>query len=195
MAAAGATGLLVWGQAQQTLRGHALRTGTAHFWIGIALALVTLLWTSGRLLASPTDRPRSRAPVAGAVAVLAFALAVAQGYLGGRMTYGEGVGLDAGGQLAQSARGAARLEAALARGTDPVAAGRAAFSTAGLGCASCHGDRAQGQRGPRLAGGRHLPDFRRVHAGGLFPPTIVTDRDFAALDAYLATLGPRSDSD
>jgi mono/diheme cytochrome c family protein len=65
-----------------------------------------------------------------------------------------------------------------------------AFSTQGLGCASCHGDLAQGQRGPRLAGGAELTDFRRVHAHGLFPAAVVTAGDFDALDAYLRTLGP-----
>jgi hypothetical protein len=27
-----------------------------------------------------------------------------------------------------------------------------------------------------------------VHAGGLFPPTVVTDRDFRAINAWLSTL-------
>jgi mono/diheme cytochrome c family protein len=34
-----------------------------------------------------------------------------------------------------------------------AAAGRRAFAPTGLGCASCHGDLAQGDRGPSLAGG------------------------------------------
>lgn len=41
---------------------------------------------------------------------------------------------------------------------------------------------------PRLDGGRGLDDFRRVHAGGLFPGSVITDRDFQAIDAYLQTL-------
>jgi mono/diheme cytochrome c family protein len=89
---------------------------------------------------------------------------------------------------AQTASGAAGISSALARGVDPTQAGRQAYSVAGLGCASCHGDRAQGQRGPRLAGGVDLEDFRRVHAHGLFPPRAVADRDFAASDAWLRTL-------
>jgi hypothetical protein len=115
---------------------------------------------------------------------------IAQGYLGGRMTYHHGVGVDGGGQFRQSAIGAERLALALANGVRPAVAGRAAFADDGLGCASCHGDRAQGARGPRLAGGREVEEFRRVHAHGLFPPTVVTDRDFAAINAYLQTLGP-----
>ena len=35
-------------------------------------------------------------------------------------------------------------DAALAKGTSPAVAGKAAFSEQGLGCASCHGDLAQG---------------------------------------------------
>jgi mono/diheme cytochrome c family protein len=71
-------------------------------------------------------------------------------------------------------------------------AGKHAFSTSGLGCASCHGDQAQGQRGPRLAGGVELEEFRHVHANGLFPANVVTDADFAAIEAWLKTLGPSS---
>jgi mono/diheme cytochrome c family protein len=120
--------------------------------------------------------------------VLAVAAVLAQGYLGGRMTYDQGVGIDSGGQFAQTATGARRLDVALARGTAPAAAGRQAFARSGLGCASCHGDQAEGQRGPNLAGGRDVEEFRRVHATGLFPPSVVSDRDFAAIDAWLRTL-------
>jgi mono/diheme cytochrome c family protein len=75
-----------------------------------------------------------------------------------------------------------------------AAAGKQAFSESGLGCASCHGDLAQGNRGPSLAGGRELEEFRHVHGHGLFPAKIVTDRDFAAINAWLQTL-PRSRRD
>jgi hypothetical protein len=34
-----------------------------------------------------------------------------------------------------------------------------------------------------------LADFRHVHSHGLFPASVVTDRDFRAIDAYLKTLG------
>jgi mono/diheme cytochrome c family protein len=179
VAAAGVTGLLVWGQAQTMLRGHSFRIGTAHFWLGIGLAVVLAAMAVARWRAGTTL-------LAGAV--VATAVVVLQGYLGGRMTYDQGVGIAAAGQFAQSASGAAGLEAALARGTSEVAAGRKAFSTDGLGCASCHGDRAQGQRGPRLAGGAQLEDFRRKHADGLFPPRIVSDADFRAVDAWLRSL-------
>jgi mono/diheme cytochrome c family protein len=119
---------------------------------------------------------------------LALVAVLAQGYLGGRMTYDQGVGVDGGGEFAQTARGAKGLEVALARGTGPASAGRQAFSRSGLGCASCHGDQAQGLRGPDLAGGAELAQFRRVHGSGLFPPAVVSDRDFAAVNAWLRTL-------
>jgi mono/diheme cytochrome c family protein len=122
--------------------------------------------------------------------VLGVVAVLAQGYLGGRMTYHHGVGVDGGGQFAQTAVGAERLTLALAKGTPPAAAGRAAFAPSGLGCATCHGDRAQGGRGPRLAGGREIGEFRHVHDAGLFPRAVVGERDFAAIDAYLRTLGP-----
>jgi mono/diheme cytochrome c family protein len=104
------------------------------------------------------------------------------------MTYQDGVGIDRGGQFAQTSAGVSRLRLALAGGRSEVAAGRVAFSYAGLGCASCHGDRALGKRGPDLAGGIDLEQFRRVHATGLFPRSMVSDHDFAAIDAWLRTL-------
>jgi mono/diheme cytochrome c family protein len=122
--------------------------------------------------------------------LLALVAVLAQGYLGGRMTYDQGVGVYAGGQFAQTADGARRLGVALAKGTAPAAAGRQGFARSGLGCASCHGDQAQGLRGPSVAGGAELTQFRHVHGAGLFPPRVVTDRDFQAINAWLGTLRP-----
>jgi uncharacterized membrane protein len=187
MAAAGVTGLLVRGQAETMLRGSAHSTGSWHFWLGIALAVLLLALVLWRLRAVRSARPTHGTALL-AAGVIAVALVVAQGYLGGRMTYDDGVGIDRGGQLAQTATGTSALQVALARGQDPAAAGRAAFAASGLGCASCHGDLAQGARGPRLAGGVELTNFRRVHAHGLFPASVVTARDFDAINAYLRTL-------
>jgi mono/diheme cytochrome c family protein len=187
---AGATGLLVWGQAQTELRGRSFRLGTAHFWLGIAVTVIVLVIAGWRVLRVRQDR-HTHGGVLLAAGVLALAAVLVQGYLGGRMTYDQGVGVDAGGQYAQTGRGAARLEAALASGVSAPVAGRRAFSSSGLGCARCHGDRAQGERGPSLAGGVGLDEFRHVHGDGLFPPAVVTDRDFAAVDAWLRTLSRR----
>jgi uncharacterized membrane protein len=189
IAAAGATGLLVWGEAQTGLRGHAFRNGTAHFWLGIGLGIVVLLVGLLRHQSVRRGRPTHRPAflAAGAVALAAVSL---QGYLGGRMTYEHGVGVDAGGQLAQTGAGAKALDVALARGATPQQAGRAAFSDRGLGCARCHGDLAQGERAPRLAGGTELEQFRRVHAHGLFPRKMVSDGDFAAIETWLRSLDP-----
>jgi uncharacterized membrane protein len=186
IAAAGATGLLVWGQAQTALRGHAFRVGTAHFWIGIALG--GLLVIAALLHYWTTRRGPAPGPLLLGAGTIAVALVVVQGYLGGRMTYDDGVGVDRGGQLAQTAVGAAKLRVALAQGSDRASAGREAFSGSGLGCADCHGDLAQGSRGPDLAGGADLGGFRRVHETGLFPASMVTDADFQAIDAWLHTL-------
>jgi mono/diheme cytochrome c family protein len=188
VAAAGATGLLVWGQAQTELRGQSFRSGTAHFWIGIGLAVLVAIPAEAHAVAHWRGARRPAARVFGAVAALAVVAVVVQGYLGGRMTYEHGVGIQDGGQFAQTAVGVRRLQASLDRGASEADAGRVAFSAQGLGCARCHGDRAEGRRGPRLAGGIEIPDFRRVHDHGLFPRRVVTDRDVAAIDAWLRTL-------
>jgi mono/diheme cytochrome c family protein len=190
VALAGLTGLLVKSQAETELRGNAGRIGTVHFWLGIAIAAVVLVVAGWRWRHARADRHTHRLELiaGGTVAMIAV---LGQGYLGGRMTYHHGVGIDAGGQWAQTATGTAQLDVALSKGVPAPQAGRQAFSVQGLGCASCHGDRAQGLRGPRLAGGTELEEFRHVHADGLFPPSVVTDRDFAAINAYLATLGAR----
>jgi uncharacterized membrane protein len=183
IALAGLTGLLVRGEAQTTLRGGDLRIGTIHFWLGIVLALLVVAVVAWR---SVRSRPPSIGLFGGAI--LALVLVFAQGYLGGRMTYQHAVGVFDGGQLSQSAAGAAQLDVALSEGESPAIAGRVAFSSAGLGCARCHGDLAQGARGPRLAGGVDLEGFRGVHGHGLFPRRIVSDTDFRAIDAFLRTL-------
>jgi mono/diheme cytochrome c family protein len=184
---AGLTGLLVWGQSKTELRDGSGTLGTVHFWLGLVLAAIVLAVAGWRFRRANADRHTHGVELV-AGGVLALVAVLAQGYVGGRMTYEHGVGIDAGGQFAQTARGTTQLELALARGMPEAAAGKQAFSTAGLGCASCHGDQAQGQRGPRLAGGVELEQFRGVHARGLFPPDVVTDRDFAALNAWLQTL-------
>ena len=187
---AGATGLLVWGQAQTELRGNSFRIGTVHFWLGIVVTLIVFGVAAWRFRRVKQDRhTHGHALLAGGL--LALVAVLTQGYLGGRMTYHHGVGVDAGGQFAQTAHGVSNLEVALAKGTAPAAAGRRAFALSGLGCASCHGDQAEGLRGPSLAGGAELEEFRHVHGTGLFPPNVVTDRDFAAIDAWLQTLQRR----
>lgn len=188
IAAAGVTGLLVWGQAQTTLRGQHFRVGTAHFWLGIAVAVLALLAGADWWRTRRRDGEQHRPVAVPVIAVLIVAGVVVQGYLGGRMTYDHGVGVFDAGEHAQTAAGTAGLDVALAKGMAPATAGRMAFSAQGLGCARCHGDLAQGQRGPDLQGGREVLDFRRVHGHGLFPPKAVSDREFAAIDAWLRTL-------
>jgi uncharacterized membrane protein len=188
LAAAGITGLLVWGQAQTTLRGQHFRVGTAHFWLGIAVAIFAVAAAADWYVTRRREGARHRPAIVPIVAVLIVVGVVVQGYLGGRMTYDRGVGVFDGGEMAQTAAGVSALDVALAKGVAPATAGKLAFSAQALGCARCHGDRAQGQRGPDLAGGRELADFRRVHGHGLFPAKAVSDRDFAAIDAWLKTL-------
>ena len=188
--ASGVTGLLVWGQAQTELRGHSFRLGNAHFWLGIAVAVLAAGAAIDWYLSRRREGVHHRPVVVPVVAVLIVAGVAAQGYIGGRMTYHHGVGVDGGGQFAQTATGASQLHVAFAKGVAPVQAGGLAFSAQGLGCARCHGDRAQGMGAPALAGGRDLAEFREVHGHGLFPEKVVTDRDFAAIDAWLKTLGP-----
>ena len=184
---AGVTGLLVWGQAQTMLRGSHFTIGTIHFWLGIALAVILVLAAIVRLRTMRQGRP-THAPELLAAGAIALGAVFVQGYLGGRMTYDRGVGVASAGEFAQTGDGAKGLDVALAHGASMVTAGREAFSADGLGCARCHGDQAQGLRGPRLAGGAELEEFRHVHGHGLFPPRMVSDRDFAAVDAWLRTL-------
>jgi len=184
----GITGLLVWGQAQTMLRGTSFRIGTVHFWLGIATTLLVLILAGWRRFRVASDRHTHSVELVGG-GVIALAAVLAQGYLGGRMTYNHGVGVYDAGVFAQTATGKEKLDVALATGKPQVAAGRLAFSASGLGCALCHGDRAQGLRGPRLAGGAELADFRHVHGHLLFPQRVIDDREFAAIDAYLKTLG------
>ena len=189
VALAGATGLLVWGQSKTMLRGSHYDIGAIHFWLGIVLAVVLVGAAVVRVRTIRQGRP-THAPELLAAGTLALVAVLVQGYLGGRMTYDRGVGVASGGEFAQTGFGAKQLDAALARGVSPVQAGRTAFSAEGLGCARCHGDRAQGDRGPALAGGRELEEFRHVHGKLLFPPKMVSDRDFQAVNAWLRTLPP-----
>ncbi len=188
VATSGVTGLLVWGQAQTMLRGSHFRIGSLHFWLGIAIAVLSVAVTVDWYLSRRRDGAGHRPLVVPVLAVLIVIGVAVQGYLGGRMTYDRAVGVADGGELAQTAAGATRLELALAKGSGDAAAGKQAFSETGLGCAACHGDLAKGDRGPALAGGRDLDDFRRVHEHGLVPRAVVSDRDFAAIDAWLRTL-------
>jgi mono/diheme cytochrome c family protein len=171
------------------LRGNSFRIGTVHFWLGIATTALVLVLAGWRRFRVASDRHTHSVELVGG-GLLALLAVLAQGYLGGRMTYNHGVGVYDAGVFAQTATGESKLSVALAQGTSQVKAGREAFSASGLGCALCHGDHAQGLRGPRLAGGAELRDFRHVHAHGLFPQRVVSDRDFRAIDAYLRTLGP-----
>jgi hypothetical protein len=50
-------------------------------------------------------------------------------------------------------------------------------------------------RGPSLAGGADVADFRRVHAHGLFPRSLVSGQAFGAIDAWLRTLPRHGDGD
>jgi mono/diheme cytochrome c family protein len=188
VALSGLTGLLVWGQAQTVLRGSDFSIGSVHFWLGIAIAVLSVAVSVDWYLSRRREGEWHRPVVVPILAVLIVIGVAVQGYLGGRMTYHHAVGVFDGGELAQSASGATKLNVALANGTSQTDAGKQAFSESGLGCASCHGDLAQGDRGPSLAGGRELEEFRHVHGHGLFPARIVTDRDFAAINAWLQTL-------
>ena len=138
-------------------------------------------------------RTGATAPAFGAragVAATALLLTVAVGYVGGRMVYAQGVGVEAGGQFAQTARGASLLAAGLATNADRLALGKQAYQT-GLGCGSCHGMQAQGGSAPALAGGVELDGFRGAHEKGLFPASVVTDPMFQVLDDWLKTLADR----
>jgi uncharacterized membrane protein len=188
IAASGLTGLLVWGEAQTTLRGQDFRLGNVHFWLGIAVAVLAVAAAVDWVVSRQRNGVHHRPAIVPLLALLIVAGVAVQGYVGGRMTYEHGVGVHEGGQFAQTAVGAARLHVAEATNTPMVEAGKDAFSADGLGCARCHGELAQGLRAPPLAGGRDVEDFRGVHGHGLFPASVVTDTDFGAINAWLRTL-------
>jgi uncharacterized membrane protein len=180
------SGLLVLGSAQQTLRGATAKLVWIHLGLGVVLALSLLLlgwlwWRAGTTGATPAFGARA------GIAATALLLTVAVGYVGGKMVYGQGVGVDAGGQFAQTARGASLLAAGLATNADRVALGKQAYQT-GLGCGSCHGMEAQGGSAPALAGGVELDGFRGAHGKGLFPASVISDRMFQVVDDWLRTL-------
>src|SRR4051812_18296784 len=160
IAAAGVTGLLVWSQAQTTLRGQHFRVGNAHFWLGIAVAVLAIDAAGDWYRARRRDGPAHRPKVVPLLAVLIVVGVAVQGYLGGRMTYDAGVGVYDGGQLAQTAAGVARLDVALTEGGDHVAAGEMGLSPQGLGCGRCPRDPPPRLRAPppaRRPEGAHLP--------------------------------------
>jgi len=185
IALAGLSGLLVNGRAKTALRGADATLGSVHLYLGIVTGLVMLGLGTRRLAVWRRGDGDTFATPAGAGVVLFVAVA-AMGWLGGQMTYQQGVGISNGGELARSARGAEQLAVALASGTPPARAGQQAFQS-GLGCAACHGMQAEGRRGPPVSGGRDLRRFRRKHGQGLFPAAIVSDQQFAAINAWLAT--------
>jgi uncharacterized membrane protein len=188
VASSGLTGLLVWGEAQTTLRGQHFRLGDVHFWLGIAVAVLAVAAAADWIVSRHRNGVHHRPAIVPIVALLIVAGVAVQGYVGGRMTYEHGVGVHDGGQFAQTAVGAAKLHVAEATNRPMTEAGHDAFSAEGLGCSRCHGELAQGLRAPPLAGGRDVEDFRRVHQRGLFPASVVTDEDFAAVNAWLRTL-------
>jgi len=180
------SGLLVLGDAQKTLRGNTGDLVWIHLGLGVVLTLSLLLlgwlwWRAAVRGAEPAFGARA------GIALTALVLTVGVGYVGGKMVYAQGVGVDAGGQFAQTARGASELAAGLATSADPLPLGKQAFQT-GLGCGSCHGMDAQGGRGPALAGGIELDEFRGAHGSTLFPAGVVTDPMFQVVDDWLKTL-------
>ncbi len=180
------SGLLVLGGAQRTLRGSTGNLVWIHLGLGLVLALSLLLlgwiwWRAAAKGATPTFGARA------GIAATALLLTVGVGFVGGKMVYAQGVGVDAGGQFAQTARGASLLAAGIATNADRLALGKQAYQT-GLGCGSCHGMEAQGGRAPALAGGVELEGFRSAHDATLFPASVVTDPMFQVVDDWLKTL-------
>ena len=174
------------GRRRQTLRGSSLRVGTVHFWLGIALTLMTLVLVAWRFRRAQTDRHTHGLELL-AGGLIALVAVFAQGYLGGRMTYNSAVGVDDGGQLAQSASAPSSSTSRWPRACRPAQAGQA-FSSAGSAAraATASWPRATAARGSPAARPRGVPPRARARP---VPAAVVTDRDFAAIDAYLRTLG------
>lgn len=180
------SGLTVLQDARTTLRGGTQSLVFVHLLLGLVLTLLfaAVGWRRWRARdgsrRSVSERTVALTGLAGVVLVLVI------GYIGGRMVYIHAVGVHDGGELAQTAHGAEVGAAELARGTSAVAVGKWEFQR-GLGCASCHGMKAQGGRGPGLSGGFEVRRFEHTHGTGLFPASIVTPRLVASLEAWLRT--------
>src|SRR4051812_38950124 len=93
VALAGVTGLLVRGQAETELRGHSIRLGTVHFWLGIVLAVMLAIVAAWRRRRVTTDRHTHGLELVSG-GILALIAVLAQGYIGGRMTYNHGIGVN-----------------------------------------------------------------------------------------------------
>lgn len=174
------SGLAVLQDARTELRGHTVTLVFVH--LGLALVLTAAFLVVGWF----RWRRRASEAVVAVTGLAGVLLVVAVGYIGGRMVYIHAVGIDGGGELAQSASGAATVAVDLARHESRVAVGRWAFQH-GFGCAACHGMEAQGARGPGLSGGFDVRRFEHTHGAGLFPRRIVTPTMIAALEAWLRT--------
>jgi uncharacterized membrane protein len=174
------SGLAVLQDARTSLRGSTQMLVFVH--LGLALLLTAAFVVVGwfRWRRSVNERTVALTGLVGVVLVLVI------GYIGGRMVYIHAVGIHSGGELAQTAHGASVASADLARGESPVTVGKWLFQR-GFGCASCHGLRAQGDRGPGVSGGFDVRRFEHTHGTGLFPPTIATPSLVGALQAWLRT--------
>ena len=187
--AAGVTGLLVWGQAQTELRGTANpRRGRRTSGSGSP-------WPRRRRrgVRAPPDpaagTPRTARPAGGGL--VALVAVFVQGYLGGRMTSDHGAASTPGGGSPRPPSSAMRQDLDLSPRRHGHGRGRAAgVLGTGPGLRQLPRRPGPGARGPGLAGGREVEEFRGVHGHGLFPPAMVSDRDVAAIDAFLQTLGP-----
>jgi uncharacterized membrane protein len=174
------SGLAVFQDARTTLRGHTVTLAYVH--LALAFVLTAALAVVGFLR---WRREVSEAAVA-LTGLLGVGLVVVIGYIGGRMVYIHGVGLDSGGELAQTSAAATTVAVDLSKHESPVAVGKWAFQS-GFGCASCHGTKAQGGRGPGVSGGFDIGSFERTHGSTLFPQQIVTPQMLAAVEAWLRT--------
>ena len=167
---AGVTGLLVWGQAQTTLRGQHFRIGTAHFWLGIGRGpRGARRWRLVPVTAAGSGPPTGRSR-AGAGRLSSLGLGRA-GLPRRADDLPPGVGVFDGGQMAQTAHGAARAERRAGHGHVRGRGRQAGVLGRGPGLRAL--PRRPGPGPARPAPGRaarELEEFRRVHGHGLFPP-------------------------
>lgn len=174
------SGLTVFQDARTTLRGSTVTLSYVH------LALAFVLTASLVVVGLFRWRRRVSEAVVAVTGLVGVLLVVVIGYIGGRMVYIHAVGIHSGGALAQTADAATIAAVDLAQGKSRVRVGKWEFQQ-GFGCASCHGPKAQGGRGPGLSGGFEIGNFEDTHGTGLFPASIVTPSMIGALEAWLGT--------
>jgi len=177
---------------------HARDTATTHLFLGLAVTVLYGLqvWLrrrdAGARARFSSDEEAARLSYSPALLLLALISVMTvgvQGWLGGEVSHVHGVGV-----VAERKRpDAMRLTTTTSEDTPSVVSGQEVYRRV---CAGCHGDKAQGGVGPRLAGGEspyELEEIVKIVRVGQ-PPLMpsfgkeLTSEELGAVAAYAYSL-------